>query len=130
MTNLKDEIQERLVTDAESILENHLDEIADLLDLHQDGTVEIKREYREVDGPDKVLIYLIGQRYAFEGDLTENEETSTDFFYERLDANDRTVRSWLQGLREEGYITKTSKSDHKIVVENLPDAIDRIKANK
>lgn len=125
--SLEDKIQDRLVSDAETVLENHLDDVEEVLQLHQDGTIVIENGYRDVDGPMQVLIYLIGQRYAFEGGIAETPELSTGFFYGKFEASDRTVRNWLQKLRETGLAKKSGQSDHELVIENLPDALDRIK---
>lgn len=124
--SLKDKIQEELVTDTETVLESRIDEIGDFLQLHQDGTIVIESEYRDVDIESQILTYLIGQRYAKEGGLAESDTLSSSYFYDRFDASDRTVRDRLQDLRESGLITKEGQSNHCLVAENLPDCIEHI----
>ncbi|WP_394351771.1 DeoR family transcriptional regulator [Halogeometricum sp. CBA1124] len=43
-----------------------------------------------------------------------------------FDRSDRTVRNDLQKLRKAGLATKEGQSKHRIVVENLPTALDTI----
>ena len=124
--SLEDKIQETLVTDTETVLESKIDEIGEFLQLHQHGTIVIEGEYRDADTEQRILIYLIGQRYAKEGGLADSDTLSSSYFYERFEASERTVRNRLQDLRESGLITKEGQSDHRLVAENLPDSIEHI----
>ena len=126
--SLEDEIQSRLVVDAESILQNNLDRVEDLFQLYGDGTIEITGAYRDTAPEIRLLVYLVAQRFAQEGDIAEEDTLSTEFFYERIDRQDRTIREYLQDLREAGLIKKESKSSHRLIAENLPAALDRIEA--
>lgn len=126
--SLEDEIQDRLVADTESILQDNLDRVENLFQLHSDGTINIDEEYREVDPKLRVLIYLIAQRFAHEGDLKDEDTLETGFFYARIDRKDSTIRNYLKSLREDGLVSKEGQSDYRIVVENLPEAIDRIQS--
>lgn len=129
---LEDRIQDTLVTDDETILESNLERVQPLFKLHQDGTINIENKFRKLGPRLEMLIYFIGQRFAYEGNLTEEDNLKTDFFYERFDKSNRTIRNYLQELREDGYITKEGQSEHSLVAENLPDALDWIeeKANQ
>jgi len=128
--SLEDKIQEELVTDAETVLESEIDEVSEFFHLHQDGTIVIESEYREIDTKRRILIYIIGQRYVKEGDLAESDTLSSSYFYHRFDGSDRTIRNRLQDLREDGLITKDGQSDHRLVMENLPDSIDYIQQSE
>ena len=123
---LKDKIQDTLVTDDETILESNFERVQPLFKLYQDGTINIESDFRKLGPRLQILIYFIGQRFAYEGDLAEDDSLKTDFFYKRFDRSDRTVRNYLQELREDGYITKEGQSEHSLVAENLPDALDWI----
>jgi len=124
--SLEDEIQDRLVADTESILQNNLDRVEELFQLHRDGTIDISEKYRNLDPENRMLIYLIAQRFAMEGNIAEEDTVDSEFFYERVDRGDRTIRDYLQNLREAGLATKEGRSDHGLIVENLPDALDRL----
>ncbi|RYJ08281.1 hypothetical protein ELS19_17145 [Halogeometricum borinquense] len=123
---LKDHIQSELVVDEESILEANLERVKPLFDLFNDGTINIAEEYRSLSPENRILIYLIGQRYAFEGELIEDDSIGTQFFYERIDRSDRSIRDYLQNLREDGLLAKPSQGTHQLVAENLPSALERI----
>jgi DNA-binding transcriptional ArsR family regulator len=125
--SLENKIQDRLVTDDESILESNLEAVEQLFQLHGDGTININPLYRGISETAEILIYFIGQRYAFEGNLAEDDTLDSDFFYERIDKSDRTVRDYLQDLRESGFITKEGQGTHQLITENLPGALGRIK---
>ncbi|WP_152043484.1 hypothetical protein [Salinigranum salinum] len=124
--SLEDEIQDRLVADTESILQNNLDRVEKLFQLHRDGTVDISDEYRNLDPENRMLIYLIAQRFAKEGNIVDEDTVDSEFFYERVDRKERTIRDYLQNLREAGLATKEGRSYHRLVVENLPDALNRL----
>jgi len=125
--NLEDEIQDRLVADTESILQNNLDQVEELFRLHRDGTIDISEKYRDVGPANRMLIYLIAQRFSKEGNIADEDTVDSEFFYERIDRKERTIRDYLQNLREAGLATKESRSSHRLVVENLPDALERLK---
>jgi DNA-binding transcriptional ArsR family regulator len=125
---LEDKIQDRLVTDDESILESNLEAVEQLFQLHEDGTINIQPPYRGVSEKMRILIYFIGQRYAFEGGLADSDQLASEYFYKRIDKSDRTVRNYLQDLRDSGLVSKESQGSHRLIAENLPDALDRINA--
>ncbi|MFC7044609.1 hypothetical protein ACFQH6_03530 [Halobacteriaceae archaeon GCM10025711] len=124
--SLEDEIHDKLVADASSVLENNLERVQDLLQIYEDETIEIKSPYRQASGKVQALIYLIGQRFAKEGNVADEQTLSTEYFYERIDKGKRTVRKYLQQLRDAGFATKEGQSEHRVVVENLPNALDWI----
>ncbi|WP_066411382.1 hypothetical protein [Halorubrum aethiopicum] len=124
--SLEDEIQDRLVADSESILQNNLDRVEELFQLHSDGTIDISEKYRDVGPENRMLIYLIAQRFAKEGSIADEDTIDSEYFYKRIDRKERTIRDYLQNLREVGLATKKGRSDHRLIVENLPDALDRL----
>jgi hypothetical protein len=79
--SLEDEIQDRLVADTESILQNNLDRVEELFQLHRDGTIDISEKYRNLDPENRMLIYLIAQRFAMEGNIAEEDIVDSEFFY-------------------------------------------------
>ncbi|ELZ93955.1 hypothetical protein C440_10058 [Haloferax mucosum ATCC BAA-1512] len=83
-------------------------------------------EYRDLNPENRILIYFIAQRYAFEGELAEDDTIDTQFFYDRINRSDRSVRDYLQNLREDGLLKRSSKGTHHLVAENLPSAFERI----
>jgi len=122
--SLKDKIQDKLVADTESILEEHLGKVAGLFILHQDGAIDLSSEVRELSTKIQMLLYLIAQRYAYEGGLSESPEIETDFFYDRFGKKDATIRGYQKDLRDKGLVRKTGQSTHEVTVENLPRSLE------
>jgi DNA-binding transcriptional ArsR family regulator len=123
---LKDKIQDEMVTDDETILEAHFERVQKLFQLHEDGTINLEGKYRSLGARLQILIYFIGQRFAYEGELAETDTLNSSYFYDRIDKSDRTIRKYLQELREDGYIKKEGQSEHRLIAENLPSALDQI----
>ena len=123
---LKNKIQDRMITDHETILESNFERVEKLFRFHEDGTINLEGQYRDLGAKLQILVYLIGQRFAYEGELAESDVLETSFFYDRIDKSDRTIRSYLQELRDEGYVKKEGQSKHRLIAENLPDALDGI----
>jgi hypothetical protein len=81
---------------------------------------------RELSAKIQVLLYLIAQRYAYEGELAESAEIETEFFYDRFEKKDATVRGYQKDLRDRGLIKKTGQSTHEVTVENLPRSLELV----
>lgn len=124
--DLRERINEEMVVADATILESEFDRVNKLLDLHDDGTINLDSKTRSIDAKLQILVYFIGKRFASEGDLVDDPELESSFFYSRIDKSDRTVRNYLQKLREAGYLSKAGQSKHELLVENLPDALDEI----
>lgn len=124
--SLKDKIQDQLVADTDSILEEHLDAVKQLFKLHKDGSIDLSPDARELSPESQMLVYLIANRYAFEGELTDSTDIETEFFYDRFSAKNATIRGYQKRLRDEGFIRKTGKSTHELTLENLPRALERL----
>lgn len=126
--SLEEEIQNRFVVDEGSVIEANLERVDGLFELYEDGTIVVDEDHRDIEPRLQILIYLIGRRFAQVGGVTDEDTLSTEYFYERIDRGDRRIREYLQELREAGLITKESQSNHRLVTENLPDALDRIES--
>lgn len=123
---LKDKIHDRIVTDDETILESNFKRVENLFRLHEDGTINLEGEYRDLGPKLQILIYFIGQRFAYEGELAESDVLNSSFFYDRMDKSDRTIRNYIQDLREGGYLKKVGQGEHRLIAENLPNALTQI----
>lgn len=126
--SLKEEVQDRFVVDEGSVIEANLDRVEGLFELYEDGTIVVDEDYRDIEPKLQLLVYLIGKRFAQVGDVSEEDTLATEYFYERIDKGDSTIRTYLIDLRDEGLIVKEGQSTHRLVTENLPDALDRIES--
>lgn len=125
---LDEEIRDRFVTDTETILEAHLDDLEGMFQFHEDGTLELLGDYRELKPQNRILLYLIAKRYKYEGGLADTDAVEYSEIYARFpDKKDSTVRGYFMDLREDGFATKTEVG-HRFSVERLPEAIERIES--
>lgn len=125
---LDEEIRNRFVSEAETILEAHLDDLDGMFQFHEDGTMELLGEYREIRPEDQILLYLIARRYQYEGSLAGDPKIEYSEIYRRFpDKGNSTVRGYFMNLRKAGLADK-SEGGHELIVERLPDAIERIKS--
>jgi hypothetical protein len=125
--SFEEEIKDRFQTDSKSILQNHMDEFKGIFEFHEDGTTDLSNECRQLRPKYQILLYLIAQRYKSEADIADSDQLDYSFFYKVFsDKDESTVRGYLMDLRQEGLVTKTEGSAHSVVVERIPDAIDRI----
>lgn len=126
--NFEEEIKDRFQTDSKSILQNHMEEFEGLFEFHEDGTTDLSSECRELSPKYQVLLYLVAQRYKAEANIADTDTLDYSFFYKVFsDKNDSTVRGYLMGLRDEGLVSKGDGSEHRVVVQRIPDAIDKIR---
>lgn len=124
---LKDRIEDEMIVDTESILEDNFEEANQLFRIFQDGTIDIDDEYGDRPWKEKILIHLIGRQYAFEADKVETPSLPYEFFYARVDVDKSTVRKYMNKLADELIVTKTEEDDEwKLVADNLPEALNRI----
>lgn len=125
---LDEEIRDRFVTDTETILEAHLDDLEGMFQFHEDGTLELVGDYRELKPQNRILLYLIAKRYKYEGGLADTDAVEYSEIYPRFpDKKNSTIRGYFMDLRQEGFAAKSDKG-HILSVERLPEAIDRIES--
>lgn len=124
---LKDRIEDEMVVDTESILEDNFEEANELFRIFQDGTIDIEDNYEDIPWRDKIIIYLIGRQYAYEAEKVETPSLPYDFFYARVDVDESTVRRYMNELADELIVTKLEENEEwKMVVDNLPEALERV----
>lgn len=125
--SLKDRIEDEMVVDTESILEDSFEEASQLFRIFKDGTIAISDEYEDNSWKDKLLIQLIGRRYAFEADKVDSPSLPYEFFYARVEVDESTVRRYMNDLVDDQIVTKTEEDDDwRLVTDNLSAALDRV----
>ncbi|APX95722.1 hypothetical protein [Natronorubrum daqingense] len=129
--SLEDRINEEMVVDAESILEEYFEESNQLFRIFEDGMIDPKSDFDNAPWRELVLIYLIGQRYAYEGGKADAPSLPYSYFYARVDVDESTVRSYMNKLDDDLIVEKDDESDEwKIVPDNLPKALSRIEGSQ
>jgi hypothetical protein len=125
--DLEDRINEEMVVDAESLLEEYFEEASQLFRIFGDGSIDTKQEFDDAPWREQVLIHLIGRRYAFEGGKADTPTLPYDYFYARVEVDNSTVRDYMNGLADDLVVTKDDESgEWMIVPDNLPEALSRI----
>lgn len=123
--SFNERFEDRFRADASSILEDSLERADGLFEYHDDGTVQLSRDVRELGAEKQILVYLIARRLMFEAEIIDSPSLTNEYFYDRLGVSDSSVRNYIKNLRDEGLV-RSSSGDHEIVVENLPQAFDII----
>lgn len=126
--SLEQKILNSFMSDAETILEDHIDDLEGTFQFHEDGSIELLDEYREIEPKYRLLLQLIARRYQYEAGIAEDPGLNYDEVYPRFpDKSDSTVRNYFMNLREDGF-ARNSEHGNEVVVERLPEGIDLIKA--
>lgn len=126
---LEDRIEDEMVADSDDLLEAEFDRAAKLSRILQDGTVQLNSGYRELPGPEKILAYLIGRRYADEASRASSSTFPYRFFYDKLSRGESTIRNDMRDLQDDNLVIKDEENgEWTLVVENLDRALDRIEA--
>lgn len=120
--SIENKIQDRLVADTESILEDNLESVEKFFRLHEDGSINLSGDLRELKPEKQILAYLIAKRYAFEGGIANSSYLENSFFYDRFDKSKSTIRGYLKNLRDKS-LTRSTEKGQEIIVENLPQSI-------
>jgi hypothetical protein len=124
---LEDRINDEMVVDTESILEEHFDTAKGLFHIFKNGSVNVRDDFESAPWKEQILIHLIGQRYAFEAGKAETSTLSYAYFYARSDAGESTVRTYITGLQDDLIVEKDEENgEWKLVPDNLPKALSRI----
>lgn len=123
--SFEERFREEFKSDAETILEENLDRARGLFKYHEDGSIQLSDKVHEASGETQVLVYLIARRMMHEANVAETPSITNEYFYNKLNVADSSVRNYIMRLRDDGLII-SSDGDHQVVVENLPRAFDRI----
>jgi hypothetical protein len=124
---LEDKINEEMVVDTESILDQNFEKASNIFRIFGDGSIDIEDEFEDAPWRERVLIYLIGQRYAYEGSRAESPTLAYDYFYARLDVDDSTVREYMNDLKDNLIVKKDEETNEwKLIPDNIPEALSRI----
>ncbi|WP_135665196.1 hypothetical protein [Halorhabdus rudnickae] len=71
---------------------------------------------------------MIAWQYIAEATEEATSGLEYDYFYERIDASDSTIRGYFSDLDDEGLIRENEDGNKEFVVERLSDAIERIES--
>lgn len=123
---LKDRIEEEMVVDTESILEDYFDQAKELFELRGDGTIAVASEYQDSNPKELILTHLTAQHYRYEAERADSAGLPYQYFYDRINKDDSTIRHYFSDLSNEGFVRSNDEGHRELVIERLPAAIDRI----
>src|SRR4030042_3032111 len=124
--SLKEKIHEKLVSDTETILEANLDKVQSLFTLHKDGTIDLSENYRDADDIVIVLIYAIGQRYAYEGGLQSSDSLQADILIKKANSSRRTLYRRIEELQKRQLLESSEHGSYRLIVETLSKTLNLI----
>jgi len=125
---LEERIKEEMYVDTESLLEDEFERAQTLFELYEDNTVSIDSEISAAGPKPRILVHLIAQQYIAEAEEGEEPVLSYDYFYERIEKENSTIRNYFSDLTDEGLIVQADKQgEYELVIERLDSAISRIK---
>jgi len=123
---LEDRIEEEMMVDTESRLEEHFEEANQLFRIFQNGSIDIEEDFEDASWRERVLIHLIGHRYAFEGNKVESPGLPYEYFYDRFDVGDSTIREYMNELADDLIVEKDGETDEwRLLPDNLSEVLDR-----
>ncbi len=124
---LEERINDEMVVDAESFLEEHFEEAGRLFRIFENGNVDIKNDFVEAPWKERVLIYLIARKYAFVGNQVDSPTLPYEYFYARIDKDKSTIRRYMNELEDELVVEKDPESgEWRLISDSLPKALHRI----
>lgn len=125
--DLGERVAEEMYVDTESILEEEFDRAKDLYDIYGDNKVVLDDRISEASPQARIITHLLAQQYVSVANEDEGPTLSYDYFYERFDKDDSTIRHYFGDLVNEGLVKKTEEQGHhSLVIERTSDVIDRI----
>jgi hypothetical protein len=114
-----------LVVDEAEIAQQMLQRVQVHIGLTPKGMVHIRdpEKYRQRD---KILLYLIGVRYAAEAKMRESEAASLSEICDNLGIDSRVTTARLTDLKNEGKVESESRGEYRIVFPRLGQILNEI----
>ena len=92
-----------MTTDYSNILDRNFNLAKKVIRLSKDGKVEVKNKDK-LNGPDQILLYLIGKLYAKESGLSESDDVGSKELLDELGIIENSLWPWLKDLRDNNII--------------------------
>ena len=126
MSDLSDRIKNEMYVSAESLLDEEFDRAKHLFELYEDNSVALSPKYSDINPEEQILIHLIAHQYMARAEEIESPALPYEYFYERIDAGDSTIRKYFGNFVDEGIVQKTEDGDRELVVERLREVLARL----
>jgi hypothetical protein len=101
----KKKIRAEMAADFSDSLEKNFSLAKQFIRVTNDGFVDVLVKDK-VNGPEKIQLYLIGKKYAKQGEFTTSDEVGNKELMERLGIPEGSLMPWLSELRDKNKITQ------------------------
>jgi hypothetical protein len=121
--DFKKKIRAEMVANFSDSLEKNFNLAKQFIRVTSDGFVDVLVKDK-VNGPEKIQLYLIGKKYAKQGEFTASDEVGNKELMEQLGIPEGSLMPWLSELRDKNKITQVTRQRnayHSIPV-NLVEA--------
>lgn len=102
-SDLKARILAEMTSDYSNILDRNFNLAKKFIRLSKDGKVEVINKDK-LNGPDQILLYLIGKLYAKEAGLSESDDVGSKEILDELGIVENSLWPWLKTLRDDSII--------------------------
>jgi len=126
--SLEDRINDEMYVDTESLLEDSFDRAKALFDIYDDNTVALTDDVENGGREEQILTHLVAWQYIAEADGETTPGLSYDYFYERFDAGESTIRKDFGNFNDAGLTEENEEGNRELAVERLDDVLDRIES--
>ena len=126
--DLKKKIINEMTVDYSNMLEKNFELAKDHIKITSEGTIDVLHK-ENLKGTDKILLYLVGRRYAKEGGLCESEFVTNKELEDELGIKTGSLLPWLKVLRDT-KMTEGKKGKQSIKVNLIESVLKRLSKNK
>ncbi len=123
--DLKKKIMQEMTVSYANMLEKNFDLAKEFIRITSTGTVEVLNK-EKISGTDKILLYLIGKRYAKEADFSKTELVTNKELQNELGIKIGSLLPWLKRLRDTNQISG-DKGSQSIPISAIESTLKRIK---
>jgi len=106
--DFKKKIRAEMVANFSDSLEKNFNLAKQFIRVTSDGFVDVLVKDK-VNGPEKIQLYLIGKRYAKQGEFTASDEVGNKELMEQLGIPEGSLMPWLSELRDKNKITQVTR---------------------
>lgn len=115
----EDLIKKILVVNETRILEENLKLASELIFLTNNGEILFKIDEDELSIKERILIYMLGKKYAFEAKLVDKESMGLDELSKQLGVSKESLAARLSDLRNERKIKNVKRGEYELQIYDI-----------
>ncbi|MHA2246595.1 MAG: hypothetical protein ACXADY_16755 [Candidatus Hodarchaeales archaeon] len=109
-------IKKFLVVDETKILEENLKLASELIFLTNNGEILFKINEDELSIKERILLYMLGKKYAFEAKLVDEENIGLDELSKQLRVGKESMAARIADLRNERKIKNVKRGEYALQI--------------